>query len=123
MKSVKILIAEDERPLARALSLKLKKEGIESDIAPDGDEVKRLVAVGGYDMILMDLMMPRHDGFAVVEEMKVRGDATPVIVLSNLSQDSDRNRALLSGATKFFVKSDTSLSTIVEYVRATLLAK
>ncbi len=116
----KILIAEDEKPLARALSLKLQKEGIASDIAPDGDEVKRLVEAGGYDLILMDLMMPKHDGFAVMEAMKEKGDTTPVVILSNLSQDSDRNRAALAGAQHYFVKSDIALSDIVVYIKETL---
>ncbi len=118
----KILIAEDEKPLSRALSLKLGKVGILADVASDGDEVKRLVEQGGYDLILMDLMMPRHDGFAVMEAMKARGDATPVVILSNLSQDSDRNRAALAGATRYFVKSDITLGEIVIYLKETLSA-
>ncbi len=116
----KILIAEDERPLARALSLKLQKEGIGSDIASDGIEVKQRIDAGGYAMILMDLMMPHHDGFAVIESMKQKGDTTPVIILSNLSQDSDRNRAALAGAKKYFVKSDITLADIVAYVKETI---
>jgi len=118
----KILIAEDEKPLSRALSLKLQKAGIEADIASNGDEVTRLILQGGYDLILMDLMMPNHDGFAVMEGMKERNDKTPVVILSNLSQDSDRNRAALAGATHYFVKSDIALGDIVIYVTEALSA-
>jgi DNA-binding response OmpR family regulator len=116
----KILIAEDERPLARALSLKLQKEGIEADVASDGNDVKEKVAAGGYDLILMDLMMPHHDGFALMESMKAKGDTTPVVILSNLSQDSDQNRAALAGAKHYFVKSNITLSDIVVYIKETL---
>ena len=116
----RVLIAEDEKPLARALSLKLQNAGIECDVVYDGDAVKEKVLAGGYSMILMDLMMPRHDGFSILEGMKERKDSTPVVIMSNLSQDSDRNRAALSGASHYFVKSDSKLADIVEYVKKTL---
>ncbi len=116
----KILIAEDEKPLSRALSIKLRSEGIESDTAYDGDVVKEKIANNKYDLILMDLMMPRHDGFSVLEGMKERGDKTPVVIMSNLSQDSDRNRAALAGASHYFVKSDIKLSDVIDYIKKTL---
>jgi DNA-binding response OmpR family regulator len=117
--SKRVLIAEDEKPLARALALKLKKEGIDADVAYDGDELKEKIAQGGYGLILMDLMMPKHDGFAVIEDFKRRGDMTPIVVMSNLSQDTDRNRAAEAGATHYFVKSDIQLAEIVEYIKNT----
>jgi DNA-binding response OmpR family regulator len=119
MKYHKILIAEDEKPLARALSLKFQKVGIASDVAYDGEELREKFDQGEYDLVLMDLMMPKHDGFAFMEEMKKRGSALPIIVMSNLSQDTDRNRAAIAGATHYFVKSDVPLSEIVSYIKET----
>lgn len=116
----KVLIAEDEKPLARALMLKLQNAGIEADVVHDGDAVKEKVATRAYGMILMDLMMPKHDGFSVLESMKAAGDKTPVAIMSNLSQDTDRNRAVLAGAARYFVKSDTKLSDVVDYIKQTL---
>ena len=116
-KSHKVLIAEDEKPLARALMLKLKKEGIDADLAYDGDIVKEMLATNTYDLILMDLMMPKHDGFALIESLKEKQVPTPVVVMSNLSQDTDRNRAAVAGAAHYFVKSDVSLAEIVTYVK------
>lgn len=113
----RVLIAEDEKPLARALMLKLQKEGIEVDLAHDGDVVKEKMATNKYGVILMDLMMPKHDGFKFIESMKAHHDPTPVIVMSNLSQDTDRNRAAIAGAMHYFVKSDVPLSEIVAYVK------
>ncbi len=116
-KKVHILIAEDEKPLARALSLKLQKEGIEADLTYDGEELRKSIEENTYDLILMDLMMPKHDGFALMQEMKEKGNKTPIIVMSNLSQDTDRNRAAVAGAVHYFVKSDVSLAEMVAYIK------
>lgn len=118
--SKKILIAEDEKPLARALMLKLEGEGFLVDVANDGDAVKEKVSKGGYSLILMDLMMPKHDGFLIMEEMKQKGDKTPVVIMSNLSQDTDRKKAIEAGANHYFVKGDSKLSDIVEYIKKNL---
>ncbi len=116
----KILIAEDEKPLARALSIKLKNVGIDADIAYDGDMVKDFMAKNEYSLILTDLMMPRHDSFGFIEGLKASGNKTPIAVMSNLSQDTDRDRALRSGASRYFIKSDVQLADIVAYVQETL---
>lgn len=118
----RILIAEDEKPLARALSLKLERVGIGADLAYDGDMVKEFVAKGGYALILTDLMMPKHDSFAFIEDLRKNGDETPVVVMSNLSQDTDRKRAEVAGAEHYFIKSDTQLSEIVDYIVKRLAA-
>ncbi|MES2622973.1 MAG: response regulator [Patescibacteria group bacterium] len=116
----KILIAEDERPLSKALSLKLEHENMEVDTAYDGDMVKEKIANNMYDLILMDLMMPKHDGFSVLADLKERGIKTPVVIMSNLSQDTDRNRATIAGASHYFVKAEVKLADIVAYIKQTL---
>lgn len=116
----KILIAEDEKPLARALMLKLQNEGFDADMALDGEVVKEKLASGNYDLILMDLMMPHHDGFSLLHEMQEMGNVTPVVVLSNLGQEEDRKRAKEAGAREYFVKADTKLSDVVAYIKKTL---
>ncbi len=116
----KILIAEDEKPLAKALALKFEKAGIDADIVNDGDALKEKLKEGGYALLLMDLMMPKHDGFAVIEQLKEEGNTMPVVVMSNLSQDTDRNRAAAAGAAHYFVKSDVGLGDIVTYIQDTL---
>lgn len=112
----RVLIAEDEKALARALSLKITNAGIDVVVAYTGEEVQAEIKKGGFDLVLMDLMMPQHDGFHVIEEMKNNGDKTPVIVMSNLSQDSDIERAHKLGIKNYFVKNDTKLSDIAAYV-------
>lgn len=113
----KILIAEDEKPLSRALSLKLTNEGYEVEAAYDGAEAVEKLKKGGFDLLLLDLIMPKKDGFGVLEERKKAKIKTPVLVLTNLSQDQDKEKVLKLGATDFFIKSDSPISSIVDHVK------
>ena len=113
----KILITEDEKPMARALELKLIHEGYETKAAPNGQEGLNMLEKEDFDLVLLDLVMPLVDGFSVLKTLKTRGKMPFVIVLSNLSQEDDRKRALELGAKDFFVTSNTSLAEIVEKVK------
>ena len=111
----KILIVEDERPLAHALELKFTHEGYEVQIATDGEEALKAAGAGGYAAILLDLIMPNLDGFAFLEQMK---KSCPVIILSNLGQDEDKQRAKELGAVEYFVKSNTPITEIIKKVKS-----
>lgn len=113
----KILVIEDERPLARALELKLASHGFEVKVASNGEEGLALLEKESFDLILSDLVMPRVDGFAVLKAVKERGLSVPIIVLTNLSQSEDENKARSLGAMDFFVKSDIPVADIVARVR------
>lgn len=119
----KILIADDEKPLARAISLKLEKEGFLTEMVHDGEEVEKKILNEKYDLILMDLMMPKLDGFSVIEKMKNDNINVPFIVMSNLSQETDKNRVIGAGAVAYFVKSDIKLFEVVEFIKQTLKIK
>ncbi|MDO8260433.1 MAG: response regulator [Candidatus Magasanikbacteria bacterium] len=112
----RVLIVEDERPMARALEIKLNNSGFEAKVASDGQYALDMLAVEKFDIILLDLVTPRKDGFDVLEELKNRGDKTPVIISSNLSQPEDIDRAKKLGARDYFVKSNTPISKVVEHV-------
>lgn len=112
----KILIGEDEKPLAQVLTLKLKKAGFDARAVTNGQEVLDALAQERFDLVLLDLVMPKVDGFGVLEELKKRGDTTKVIVLSNLSQEEDAKKAKELGAQDFFIKSNTPIADIVEKV-------
>jgi DNA-binding response OmpR family regulator len=116
----KILIVEDERPMAKALQLKLTHVGYEALSVGNGMDAIGLLDKGTFDVILLDLMMPKMDGFTFLREMQKRAILTPIIVLSNLSQEEDRQKAKELGARDFFVKSDTPISKIVTSVQAIL---
>lgn len=117
-----ILIAEDEKPLNHALSLKLAHEGYEVSSAFDGKEALDLIAKNKFDLVLLDLIMPNVDGFGVLKHIKDEGIKLPVIVLSNLGQPEDKTRSEALGAEGFFIKSDIALSEIVSLVNAKLKA-
>lgn len=112
-----VLIVEDERPLAHALDLKLQREGFKTMVASNGQEALDLIEKGNFDVVLLDMMMPVMDGFQVLQELQKKPKRPIVFVLSNLSQREDESRVLQSGAKKYFIKSDTPLSVIVEEVK------
>ncbi len=118
--SKKILIVEDEKAIARALELKLKSTGIEVEVAGNGEKGLEALEKEKFDLILLDLVMPKLDGFGFLEQMKAKKIKTPVIVLSNLSQEGDEGKAKEMGAKEFFIKSNTPLVDIVKHVNKIL---
>lgn len=116
----RILIVEDEAPMARALELKLNHSGFDAVAAHSGQAALDLLAKEQFDLVLLDLIMPGLDGFAVLTSLKQRSSTIPVIVLSNLNQPEDIKKAKDLGARDFFIKSDVPLANVVAQVRATL---
>lgn len=111
-----ILIAEDEKAMAHALEVKLTKAGFEVELAVDGESALEQVKKKKYDLILLDIMMPRKNGFEVLEEFKKIGVKVPVIVTSNLGQSEDLTRAKSLGAKDYLIKSDTPIGKILEKI-------
>jgi len=118
--SKKILIIEDEKTLAKALELKLTSADINVRVVFNGEDGLSLLSKEAFDLILLDLIMPKMDGFQVLSVLKEWGIKTPVMILSNLSQQNDFKRAKEFGAKEFFIKSNTSLSTIADKVNKLL---
>ena len=116
----KILIAEDEKPMAHALEIKLNNSGFAAKAVFDGQAVLEELAKEKYDLLLLDLIMPEKDGFAVLAELKQNGNKIPVIVSTNLSQEEDLKKAKALGATDYFIKSDTTINQVVEQVKKIL---
>ncbi len=113
----KILIVEDEKPMARALELKLKHADFDAKAVFNGEECISELEKEKYDLILLDLVMPRMDGFSVLKKIKEMKIDTPVIIISNLSQKDDESKAKELGAKDFFIKSNTSIASIVEKIK------
>lgn len=120
VKSAKILIVEDDGPIANALRLKLEAENFIPTVAVDGKEALALVEKEKFDLILLDIMMPGMNGFEVMEEFKKMNVKTRVIILSNLSQEEDIEKAKKAGAADYFVKSENDLADIVKYIEKAL---
>lgn len=114
------MVVEDERPMARALQIRMNNSGFVVTTAFDGREALKLIGENQFDLIILDLVMPRLDGFAVLENMKAKNDATPVIVASNLGQANDIKRAMSLGAIDYFIKSNISIAEIISKVKKAL---
>lgn len=117
----KILIVEDEKPIANALVLKLCSAGFETVLVYDGKAAISTLRESSFDLIILDLVLPQKDGFFVLAELKKQKNSTPVIVSSNLSQEEDIKRAKELGARDYFIKSDTSLAEVVEKVKQAMI--
>jgi DNA-binding response OmpR family regulator len=113
-----ILIAEDDRFLAKTLVNELTRDGLEVIHVHNGEQAMGALKGGNISLVVLDLMMPQKNGFEVLTEKKL--DSTlkdiPVIVLSNLDQDADREKALKLGAKAYLVKAHNSLQQIVAQV-------
>lgn len=119
-KNKKILVAEDEKPLAKALQLKFEKAGIEVVTVFNGKDVFNELEKSDFDLILLDLMMPEMNGFAVLEEIKKKEIKIPVVITSNLSQEEDIKHSKELGAKEYIIKSNTPIIEIVDKVKQIL---
>jgi len=111
----KILIVEDDKFLANAYRLKFSKAGYEIKIASDGQDAIDSLNTFTPDIILLDLIMPIKDGFAVLEELKKndKWKSIPVVVASNLGQKEDIDKSMALGATDYIVKSQIPINDIL----------
>lgn len=116
----KILIADDEKAISKALVLKLTNVGFVVEAAVNGNEAIEKIKANKFDLIVLDLIMPEKDGFAVLEYMRDNKIACPVLVASNLSQEDDLKRAKELGAVDYFIKSNVSLQDIIANIKKIL---
>jgi CheY-like chemotaxis protein len=121
----RILVAEDDRFLRKAAEMALKRHGYTVLTAADGEEALEAARSALPDLILLDLIMPKLNGFDVLQALKKEAPTAqiPVIVLSNLGQDRDVQQAMHAGATAYFIKTDLSLHALVQRVEETLAAR
>ncbi|MEK7510558.1 MAG: response regulator [Patescibacteria group bacterium] len=117
-----ILFIEDESAVQKAFSDMLTKEGFEIIPALDGEIGLRLATKKHPDLILLDLVLPKMDGFEVLKQLKgAAGTKTiPVIVLTNLEQMENIQQVLDLGATTYLVKANYTLQEVVEKIRKIL---
>jgi DNA-binding response OmpR family regulator len=101
---MRILIAEDHPSLARSIADGLREEGYAVDLTHDGDEAYHLAQVNPYDGIVLDVMLPGKDGFAILKLLRAQGNATPVLCLTARDAIGDRVTGLNLGADDYLVK-------------------
>lgn len=114
----RVLLAEDDRFLRKAAETALKRQGFTVLPAVDGEEALRMARAEAPDIVLLDLIMPKLQGFEVLRALKADPATTkiPVIILSNLGQESDVKQAMEAGAAGYFVKANLSLQDLVKRV-------
>ena len=101
---MRLLLAEDERDLNRLITKKLTSAGYSVDSFFDGEEAIYVLSYTDYDGVILDIMMPKADGFAVLRALRERGKTTPVLFLTARDAIADRVRGLDSGANDYLVK-------------------
>ena len=100
----RILVVEDEPRLALGLEDDLKLEGYEVEVVGDGETASRRAQEKPFDLIILDVMLPRKDGFEVCRELRRAGVRTPVILLTAKTQESDKVLGLELGADDYVTK-------------------
>ena len=116
--SKKLMVVDDDRFITKVYSIKLTHEGYDVILAYNGEEALKKAKEEKPKLILLDLIMPRMDGFETLEKLKKdpKLKKIPVIVLSNLGQETDIERAKELGAEDYLVKSNVSLKYILEKI-------
>ena len=117
----KVLLVEDDPFLSSLLKNRLQKEGIEINLAKDGEEALNSLKSAKPDLILLDLILPKKSGFEVMEEIRndpqMQSQEVPIIIISNLGQPEDISRGEELGAIEYFVKAKTSIDELVNKIK------
>jgi CheY-like chemotaxis protein len=118
----RVLVIEDEKFLSNILKLKLEREGFSVIQAFDGEEGLQIMKEQKPDLVVLDLVMPRMSGFEVLERVSMDPQlgGTPIVVASNLGQESDMQKAQNFGVRGYFVKAQTSVDDLVAMFKQAL---
>lgn len=121
-KKTKVLLIEDEEMLANMYEVKFKNEGFDLFKALDGAEGLKLAKTEKPDFILLDIIMPKMDGFSVLKSLKEDPDTQniPVLLLTNLGQEEDIERGKKLGAVGYLVKANITPAEVVNEVKKQL---
>ncbi len=117
MKKNKILFVEDEKVLRDTLKEALEANKFEVKTAVDGEIASDLLKKNKYDLILLDIILPKKNGLEVLEELNEMKKNVPVVLLTNLSGSSNVQKALDLGARNYLVKSEYTLNEIVDRIK------
>ncbi len=115
----KILLVEDDQFLGSLMKNRFVKEGFDITWTVNGDEAIAKLKEAPHDLILMDIILPGASGFEVMEKIiaEPQAGSTPIIIISNLGQQSDIARGKELGAAAYLVKADTPIDVLVQKVR------
>lgn len=117
MTKEKILVIEDESSLAEVLRAKLEKENYQVEVAGDGEKGYKMIKSWQPGLILLDIVMPKMDGYEVLEKLNQDGDKTPVIIISNSGQPVEIEKTRKLGAVDHLIKTEFDPAEVVEKVK------
>ena len=122
---IKILLIEDDPFLLSMYATKFELEGFEIIFAEDGEKALKVANKEKPDIILLDVLLPKMDGFEVLKELKKNEEtkAVPVILLTNLSQRDDVEKGLALGAVDYLIKAHFMPTEVVEKIKKILAEK
>lgn len=115
----KVLLIEDDQQISKVYEIQLKKEGVVTVVSRDGDEAVEIFSKENPDLVVLDLMLPKRDGFGVLEYIRKveKNKKVPILVISNLGQKGDRLRAMELGATSYMIKVDHPIKDIINTIK------
>jgi len=113
----KILLIEDEQVLADVLISKLQKEGYETNVAYEGEDGYKKITEWKPELILLDIVLPKMNGYEILEKMQADGNKTPVIVISNSGQPVEIERTKKLGAVDHLVKTQFDPAEVITKVK------
>ena len=119
----KILVVEDDTYIRDLYEEILKGEGYDVSVAIDGEDGVVKAREGGYDLVLLDVMMPKLNGLQVLQKLKEQAPQNPnkkIVLLTNLAQDPVVKEAMQTGASDFLLKADLNPGQLVEKVKGYL---
>lgn len=119
---MRVLLVEDSRSLTDALAQVLKREKYEVGVAHDGEEGVLFAKTGMYDVIVMDVMMPKMNGFEAVRALRKEGISVPILMLTALGEESDKVFGLDTGADDYLTKP-FSIPELLARIRALVRRK
>jgi two-component system, OmpR family, response regulator len=102
--TMRVLVIEDDRETALFLQRSLKENGHVADVASDGETGLAMAREGGWDVLIVDRMLPRLDGLSLIETLRREGARTPVLILSALGEVDDRVKGLRAGGDDYLTK-------------------
>ena len=120
---VKLIIVEDDPFLLSILAEKLKDAGFDIETATDGEDGLNKIRSGNFDLVLLDMVLPKIDGFKILEEIRdgKQPKKIPVIILSNLYDKNNIDKAILLGAREYIVKAYNTPEEIVLKIKSFLV--
>lgn len=117
----RILLVEDDQFLRELMATKLKREGFSVLVAVDGQEGAAMIQAERPQLVLLDIILPGLDGFSVLQGTRASADpkvaAIPIVLLSNLGQDSDVQKGRQFGATDYLIKANLTIDEIIKKIR------